>query len=63
MKTLIKNPKLEIQSSEDGVWLYFTASNGLQAAINLPVVFSDKTRIEGRAIVQWAKDFALGKEQ
>lgn len=55
MKTIIKNPKLKIQSSEDGVWLHFKASNGKSAAINLTNQVGDG--IIQKALRQWAVDY------
>jgi hypothetical protein len=58
MKTIISNPKLEIQSSRDGVWLHFETRNGKCASINLPTFFANDRSVRDTAIVQWAVEYA-----
>ena len=57
-KTLIEEPKLQIQASNDGVWLYFQTSDGNRAGLNLPTMYSEKEGIIARTIIQWCKDYA-----
>lgn len=57
MKTLIKDPKLKIQSGQDGVWLHFSTSAGQHASLNLHMQQRDS--IIGKAITAWAKEYAI----
>jgi hypothetical protein len=57
MKTLLQNPELKIQSSNDGVWLHFKASDGRAASLNVHLIRQDGSIVQG-ALVQWAKEFA-----
>ena len=37
MKTLIESPKLEIDSTRDGVWLHFATLDGRHTSLNIPL--------------------------
>lgn len=47
---------LQINSSEDGVWLHFNDSKGNKASINLPATYDDD-RIVDRCVRQFCKDY------
>ena len=57
-KTLVETPQLKIQTSDDGVWLHFKASNGISASLNIALIKNEGT-IVGQCLTQWAKDYAL----
>jgi len=57
MKTIIKKPLLKISSNDDGVWLHFKTSKGLNASLNLHLQ-KDAATIVGQALFDWSKEYA-----
>lgn len=55
---LTTKPQLSIQSSNDGVWLHFSTSDGKRhSSINLSVIF-DRENLSDLIIVEWCKEYA-----
>ena len=61
MKTLIDNPKLEIESKEDGVWLFFNVG-GLSSGINLSA-YNRTGRMVDMTIQMWCESYALCEKE
>ena len=57
-KTLIENPKLEIQSANDGVWLHFRTADGKHASLNLPTLYKHDGGIIDKAVHLWCLEYA-----
>jgi len=57
MKTIIREPKLKIQSGKDGVWLHFSTGAGRSASLNLHQQLPGD--IIGKILTEWAKEYAL----
>ena len=56
--TLIESPNLQIQSSEDGVWLMFSTAAGRHSNINLPSFFGRERSMNDETIRQWSEEYA-----
>lgn len=46
---------LTVTKKEDGVWLNFTSDTGKSAVVHADTLASDRGRITGAAIADWAK--------
>lgn len=49
-------PGLSVMDKEDGCWLRFQTKRGMEAMINLNLIWSDRGGIVGKAIRQWIKE-------
>jgi hypothetical protein len=60
MRDLLSHPepKLQIQSGSDGVWLHFHARNGLSSSLNLDAMAEETGgAIIGRALAAWCDEY------